>query len=334
MVVKVGINGFGRIGRAFFRIAMKDPGIDLVAINSRTGPDIMSFHLKHDSVYGTYDLSVSHTKDSLIVNGKTIPFYTETDPSQIPWKKHNVDVVVESTGVFRDRKDAAKHLTAGARKVLISAPTANADFDVIKGVNEHLYNPNKHHVISNQSCTTNCLTPIVKVLDDNFGINVGYMMTVHAYTSSQNLLDEPHQRDFRRARAAALNMIPTTTGATEAVGRIIPHLKGKLHGIAIRVPVADGSLLEFVANLKKHTSVEEINNLFLNVSKNELKGILEYSTEPLVSQDIVGNPHSAILDSELTKVMDSTFVKVLAWYDNEWGYSNRLVDVAKIVGKK
>ena len=334
MVVKVGINGFGRIGRAFFRIAMKDPGVEIVAINSRTGADAMSFLVKHDSVYGIYDLSVSHTKDSLIINGKIIPFYTETDPTKIPWKKHNVDVVVESTGVFRDRKDAAKHLTAGARKVLISAPTANADFDMLKGVNEHKYDPNKHNVISNQSCTTNCLAPIVKVLDDNFGVDVGYMITAHAYTSSQSLLDEPNPRDQRRARAGALNMIPTSTGATEAVGRVLPHLLGKLHGIAIRVPVADGSLLEFVANIKKSATVEQINNLFLNVANNELKGIVEYSTSPLVSSDIIGNPHSAVFDSELTRVMNGNFIKVLAWYDNEWGYSSRLVDVCKLIGKK
>jgi len=328
-MIRVAINGFGRIGRMVFRAAYEQgfEGLDVVAVNDLTDTKTLANLLKYDSVHGKFKGEVAFDNDSLYVNGKKIRVFAERDPSNLPWKEFGIDVVIESTGFFRKRADAAKHLEAGAKKVLISAPSKDADFDVVLGVNEHKYNKNEHHIISNASCTTNCLAPIVKVLHDNFGIEKGLMTTVHSYTGDQRLVDAPH-KDLRRGRAAAHNIVPTTTGAAIAVTKVIPELQGCLDGMAIRVPTPDGSITDFVCTLKKEVSVEEINNLFKNVSQYHLKGILEYSEEPLVSSDIVGNPHSSIFDAPSTKVIGN-MVKIVAWYDNEWGYSNRMVDIAR-----
>ena len=331
-MVRVGINGFGRIGRAFFRAAYNDPDIDIVAINSRTGPEKMYFLLQHDTVYGNIGVKVGYTKEELIVNNKRIKFTTETDPTKIPWKRLGVDVVIESTGIFDELESARKHLIGGAKKVLISAPSKTAEFDIVYGVNNKLYDKERHNVISNESCTTNCLAPLVKVLNDKYGIETGFMVTVHAATASQSVVDDsPKEKDIRRARAVMNNIIPTTTGATDAVVRVIPEMRNKLHGTAIRVPVSDGSLVSFAVNLKKDVTSEEINNLFLEKSKKEFKGIIEYTDLPLVSSDIVGNPHSAIVDSLLTRVLEKRLVHIFAWYDNEFGYVSRLKDVCKIL---
>ncbi|MFH1400372.1 MAG: type I glyceraldehyde-3-phosphate dehydrogenase, partial [Nanoarchaeota archaeon] len=326
-MVRVAINGFGRIGRMVFRAGFKD--VDVVAINDLADTASLAYLLKVDSTQGRFAAEVGHDDHAIIVDGKRISVFAEKDPSKLPWKDLGVDVVMECTGIFRKRAQAALHLDAGARKVLISAPSSDADFVVVKGVNEHEYEADKHHIISNGSCTTNCLAPIVKVLNDNFGIVNGFMTTVHSYTADQRLIDTFHQ-DFRRARAAAVNIIPTTTGAASAVAQVIPSLKGKLDGIAIRVPTPTGSVTDFVCNVARGTSVDEINNLFRQVAQYHLKGIIEYSEEPLVSTDIIGNPHSCIFDAKTTSVIGGTLVKVLAWYDNEWGYSCRMVDIARL----
>jgi glyceraldehyde 3-phosphate dehydrogenase len=331
MVKKVAINGFGRIGRMVFKAGINNPDIEFIAINDLTDPKTLAHLLKYDSVHGVFQGTIGHDDSAIIVNGKRIPIYAKKDPSELPWKDLNVDVIVESTGFFTKREGAQKHITAGAKKVIITAPAdGEIDFNVVKGVNEHDYNPEKHHIISNASCTTNCLAPVVKVLDDNFGIERGFMTTVHAYTGDQRLVDAPH-KDLRRARSAAVSQVPTSTGAAKAVALIMPHLKGKLDGIAVRVPVPDGSFTDFVCEVRKETSVEEINKLFKNVSEHFLKGVLEYTEDPIVSCDIVGNPNSSIFDAGLTKVIDKKMIKIGAWYDNEWGYSNRVIDIIKML---
>jgi glyceraldehyde 3-phosphate dehydrogenase len=329
-MVRVAINGFGRIGRMVFQAGFNDPSIDWVAINDLTDTKTLAHLLKYDSVHKKFPAEVSFDEKNLFVNGKRIAVIAERDPEKLPWSQMNIDVVVECTGFFTDREGAMKHIKAGAKKVLISAPAKGVDITIVKGVNEHLYNKEKHSIISNASCTTNCLAPMVKVLNDNFGVIHGFMNTTHAYTADQRLVDAPH-KDLRRARSAALSIIPTTTGAAKTVGEVIPELKGKLDGISLRVPVPDGSIVDFVCELKKDCSIEEINLLFKNVSASHLKGVLEYSEEPLVSADIIHNSHSCIFDAPSTNVIDKRFVKILGWYDNEWGYSCRMVDVIKLL---
>ncbi len=331
-MIRVAINGFGRIGRQVLQAGILDPNIEWVAVNDLTDTKTLAHLLKYDSVQGKSKYPVEATSDGIIVNNKFIKVLSEKDAAKLPWKELNIDVVVESTGFYTDREGAEKHLTAGAKKVLISAPGKNMDMTIVKGVNEHDYDKNKHHIISNASCTTNCLAPLVKVLNDNFGITTGFMTTIHAYTADQKLVDAPH-KDLRRARTAAVSIIPTTTGAAKTVGEVIPELKGKLDGVSLRVPVPAGSATDFVCNLKKPTTIEEINNLFKNVSEHHLKGILEYCEDPIVGADIIHNNHSVIFDSMSTMVIDGTFIKILGWYDNEWGYSNRMVDVIKIIGQ-
>jgi glyceraldehyde 3-phosphate dehydrogenase len=331
-MIRVAINGFGRIGRMVFQAGFKDPNIEWVAINDLTDTKTLAHLLKYDSVHGKFPGDVGYNDHSLIVNGKEIRVLAEKEPANLPWKAMNVDVAVESTGFFTDREGATKHLTAGAKKVIISAPASAVDITIVKGVNEHLYDKTKHHIISNASCTTNCLAPIVKVLNDNFGVVHGFMNTAHAYTADQRLVDAPH-KDLRRARSAALSIVPTTTGAAKTVAEVIPELKGKLDGVSLRVPIPAGSLVDFTCELKKDTSIQEINHLFHEVSIYHMKGIMEYTEDPIVSADIVDNPHSCIFDAMSTMVMEKRFVKVLGWYDNEWGYSNRMVDIIKIVGK-
>jgi len=330
-MIRVAINGFGRIGRLVFRAGMKRKGIEFVAINDLTDAKTLAYLLKYDSVHGILDADIKAKGNSIVVNGKEIKIFSEKEPENLPWKKLKIDVVVESTGIFITKEGAEKHLKAGAKKVLISAPAKgdNPIKTIVIGVNEKDYDRKKDDIISLASCTTNCLAPVVKVLNDNFGIEKGFMTTVHAYTNDQKILDLPH-KDLRRARAAAMSIIPTTTGAAKAVTLTIPELKGKLDGMAMRVPVADGSITDFVAVLKKEATAEEINKLFRSASEKSLKGILQNTEEPIVSIDIVGNPHSAIFDSELTKT-SGNLVKVVAWYDNEWGYSNRMVDFIKMI---
>ena len=328
--MRVAINGFGRIGRQVLQAGINDPAIEWVAVNDLTDPATLAHLLKYDSVFGKFSGSVEAKKDVLVVNGKEIKVFAKKDPLDLPWKDLKIDVVAECTGIFDDREGAAKHLKAGAKKVLISAPGKNVDLTMVKGVNEHVYDKKKHHVVSNASCTTNCLAPLVKVLHDNFGVKRGFMVTVHSYTADQRLVDAPH-RDLRRARAAAVNIVPTSTGAARTVAEVIPELKGKLDGFACRVPTPDGSLVQFTAELVKPASVEKINWLFREVAKYHLKGIVEYSTEPLVSRDIIKNPHSCVFDAGLTNVLDGNLVSVVGWYDNEWGYASRMVDVIKLL---
>ena len=331
--MKIGINGFGRIGRSFFREAMNRQGIEIVAVNDITDSKTLAHLLKYDSVFGILDAEIEHGEDYFIVNGKRVHVFSEKDPANIPWDKYGVEIVIESTGRFRSRSDAAKHLRGGVKKVIISAPAKGepADITIVLGVNQDAYKPEEHHVISNASCTTNCFAPLVKVLHENFGIVKGLMVTVHSYTNDQRILDLPH-KDLRRARAAAVSIIPTTTGAAKAIQSIFPELKGKLNAYSLRVPTPDGSIVDFTAEVQKHTSVEEVNNAFKKAAEGELKGILQYIEEPVVSRDIVGNPHSSIFDSLLTQVVEGNLVKVVAWYDNEWGYSTRLVDLAEFIG--
>ncbi len=334
--MRVAINGFGRIGRCFFRAALKDEefrkDFEIVAINDLTDARTLAHLLKYDSVHGILDAQVSYRENSLIVDGKEIRIFKEKDPSNLPWKELEVDIVLESTGVFRDREGASKHLDAGAKKVVISAPAKNPDVTIVLGINEEIYDPKQHSIISMASCTTNCLAPMVKVLQENFGIAKGFMTTCHAYTNDQRVLDLPH-KDLRRARACMLSIIPTTTGAARAIGEVIPEVKGKLDGMALRVPVADGSITDLVALVEKETTREEVNEAFKKAAEGKLKGILEYTEEPLVSIDIVGNPASCIFDALSTMVIGN-LVKVLGWYDNEWGYSNRLVDLMKFMKEK
>ena len=332
MGVKVGINGFGRIGRSFFR-ACRGYNIDIVAVNDLTDSKTLAHLLRYDSVHGIYPGEISAGEDYIEVDGRKIKVLAQKDPSEIPWGELGVDVVIESTGIFRDREKAKLHLEKGAKKVIISAPVKNPDITIVMGVNHEKYNPKDHNIISNASCTTNCLAPVLKVLSESYGIVRGYMVTVHAYTNDQRILDLPH-KDLRRARSAAINIVPTTTGAAKAIGEVIPELKGKLDGTARRVPVADGSLLDLTVVVEKEpASVEEVNGKFKEYAKGKLKGIMEYSEEPLVSQDIIGNSHSAIFDAGLTQVIGN-MVHVGAWYDNEWGYSCRLRDLVLYISEK
>ena len=332
MSLRVGINGFGRIGRLVFKAAQNDPEIEVVAINDLTDAKTLAHLLKYDSVHGRYPVPVSAEGDTLIAGTHKVKVSAERDPEQIDWKGMKVDVVVESTGVFRAKAQIEKHLKAGAKKVILTVPAKDEiDNTVVLGVNDDTLKASDK-IVSNASCTTNCLAPVAKVLHEKFGIKRGLMTTIHAYTNDQAILDLPH-KDLRRARAAAVSMIPTTTGAARAVGKVIPALKGKLDGMAIRVPTSDGSLVDLVAELNKTVTVEEINSAIKAAAEGELKGILEYCEDPIVSVDIVDNPHSSIFDSLSTTVMDGNFVKVLSWYDNEWGYSCRTVDMIKKVGK-
>ncbi|MGE0702816.1 MAG: type I glyceraldehyde-3-phosphate dehydrogenase [Vicinamibacterales bacterium] len=333
MAVKVGINGFGRIGRNIMRAAMNDSSIDFVAVNDLTSAATLAHLLKYDSVLGNLQAQVEATGDGIAVNGDSFKVLSMRDPAQLPWKELGVDVVFESTGLFTKREDAAKHITAGAKKVVITAPAKGPDITVALGVNEEKYDPAKHQIISNASCTTNCLAPLAKVIHERFGIRKGWMTTIHSYTNDQQLLDLPH-KDLRRARAAALSMIPTTTGAASAVGEVLPELKGRLDGISIRVPTPNVSLVDLSAIMDRKATGEEVNAALKEAAAGPLKGILTCSDEELVSIDFKGNPHSSIVDTAYTKVMDGDFVKVLSWYDNEWGYSNRCVDLLRLLVKK
>jgi len=334
MAARLAINGFGRIGRLVARIAATRPDIQLVAINDITDAPTLAHLLKYDSVHGTFP-DVTVDGDAIVIAGRRATVTSIRNPAELPWKSAGVDIVVESTGLFTSYEKAAGHLAAGAKKVIISAPPKSGDRPVktlVMGVNHTTYDPVSDHVISNASCTTNCIVPPAKVLHDNFRIRQGYMTTVHAYTNDQRILDQPH-KDLRRARAAAMSMIPTSTGAAKLIGVIFPELKGKIDGVAIRVPTPDVSIVDFACTVEKRTSAEEVNAAFKAAAEGPLKGILEYQTAPLVSIDMVGNPHSSIVDAGLTAVVDGTLVKVFAWYDNEYGYSNRIVDLAAYVGK-
>ena len=328
-MMKLAINGFGRIGRAFLRATLENKefqkNFEIVAINDLTKPQTLAHLLKYDSVFGILKREIKATDNSLTVDGKEIRVLNERDPANLLWKDLGVDYVLESTGVFRDREGASKHLQAGAKRVVISAPAKKPDITLVLGVNDKVYDPKQHQIISNASCTTNCLAPMVKVLHENFKVKRGFMTTCHAVTNDQRILDLVH-KDLRRARSAILSIILTTTGAAVAIGEVIPELKGKLDGVALRVPVADGSITDLVVEVERETSAEEVNKVFKNAAEGELKGILEYTEEPIVSNDIIGNPHSCIIDGLSTKVIGST-VKVFGWYDNEWGYSCRLVDL-------
>jgi glyceraldehyde 3-phosphate dehydrogenase len=326
MAIRVGINGFGRIGRNIMRAALGDKNIDFVAVNDITDARTLAHLLKYDSVLGNLDRSIEAKPDAISVDGDEFKVLAVKDPGQLPWKDLGVDVVFESTGKFTKRDDAAKHLAAGARKVIITAPATGPDVTIVLGVNEGAYDKSRHHVISNASCTTNCLAPVAKVVHESFTIKKAWMTTVHAYTNDQNLLDLPH-KDMRRARAAAMSIIPTTTGAAKAVGEVLPDLKGKLDGIAMRVPTPNVSVIDLVALVEKKTTVDEVNAALKAAADGPLKGIMQFETEPLVSIDFRRNAHSSIVDADYTKVMDGDFVKVLAWYDNEWGYSSRCVDL-------
>jgi len=330
MAVKVGINGFGRIGRNFFRAAYQDPALEIVAVNDITDAATLAHLLKYDSIHGRFEEKVEVRDGSLVVAGKAVKVFAAKDPAELPWKQLGVEVVIESTGKFTDREGAEKHLQAGARRVLISAPAKNPDATFVLGVNEKSYDPAKHRIISNASCTTNCLAPVAKVLLDSFGIERGLMTTIHAYTNDQRILDLPH-KDLRRARAAAVSMIPTTTGAAKAVALVIPELKGKLDGMAIRVPTANVSLVDLTVELSKAATAEEVNAAVKKAAEGPLKGILRYVEEPLVSIDFNHTPYSSEFDALSTKVIAGKMVKVLAWYDNEWGYSCRMADLAKLV---
>lgn len=331
MSIKIGINGFGRIGRNVFRASYQDPDIEIIAVNDITDAKTLAHLLKYDSVLGILDADIKFSEDAIIVNNKTTKVLSEKDPGNLPWKDMGVTIVIESTGLFRKRQDALKHIiNGGAEKVIISAPATEPDITIVLGVNEEAYVPDNHHIISNASCTTNCLAPPVKILHQEFGIEKAFMTTIHAYTSDQRLLDQPH-KDLRRARSAAVSQIPTTTGAAKAVGIVIPELKGKIDGIAVRVPTPNVSLVDLVALLKKNVTTEEINKAFKTASEGKLKGILQYTEEPLVSVDFMANPHSSIVDSLFTRITDNNLVKVLAWYDNEWGYSCRLKDLIKFI---
>jgi glyceraldehyde 3-phosphate dehydrogenase len=335
MSVKVGINGFGRIGRLVFRAGLDNKNIKFVAVNDLpVGPKTLAHLLKYDSTFGILDKEVKTTEDSLSVGGKQTKILSYKSPAEIPWKDFAVDIVVESTGIFREKEKAEGHITnGGAKKVIISAPAKGEDITVVLGVNEEKYQPQKHNIISNASCTTNCLAPMAKVLMDNFGIKSGLMTTIHSYTNDQRILDLPH-KDLRRGRAAAVSMIPTTTGAAKAIGSVMPELKGKLDGLAIRVPTPDVSLTDLTCETEKQASTETVNAAFRKASQTNLKGILEYLEAPLVSKDFVGNRYSCIFDSELTRVIAPHLVKVLGWYDNEWGYACRIVDLIEYIYKK
>ncbi|MGB7921505.1 MAG: type I glyceraldehyde-3-phosphate dehydrogenase [Desulfobacterales bacterium] len=333
MSVKLGINGFGRIGRLVFRATLKHPDVEVVAVNDLTDSATMAHLLKYDSVHGMLDRSIAAKDDAIDVDGKAVAITSIKDPAMLRWKEFGVDIVAECTGLFRDRENAEKHLAAGARKVIISAPAKDPDITIVLGVNSNRYDPRQHHVISNASCTTNCLAPVAKVLLENFGIRSGLMTTIHSYTGDQRLLDFPH-KDLRRARAAALSMIPTTTGAARAVALVLPDLAGRLNGLAIRVPTPNVSIVDFVATVEKSgLTVSDVNDALKKASEESLRGILAYSDLPLVSSDYNGSPFSSIVDAPTTYVVDN-MVKVLAWYDNETGYSSRMVDLAALIGSQ
>ncbi|WP_432136076.1 MULTISPECIES: type I glyceraldehyde-3-phosphate dehydrogenase [unclassified Streptomyces] len=334
MTIRVGINGFGRIGRNYFRALLEQGAdIEIVAVNDLGDTATTAHLLKYDTILGRLKQEVTHTEDTITVDGKTIKVLAERNPADIPWGELGVDIVIESTGIFTKKADAEKHIAGGAKKVLISAPAKDEDVTIVMGVNQDKYDPANHHVISNASCTTNCVAPMAKVLDENFGIVKGLMTTVHAYTNDQRILDFPH-KDLRRARAAAENIIPTTTGAAKATALVLPQLKGKLDGMAMRVPVPTGSVTDLVLELGREVTKEEVNAAFQKAAEGELKGILEYTEDPIVSSDIVNAPASCTFDSSLTMVQEGKNVKVIGWYDNEWGYSNRLVDLTVFVGNQ
>lgn len=332
-MTRIGINGFGRIGRNFLRAALaQNSNLEIVAVNDLSDPAGLAHLLKYDSITGRLNAVVTVEGDSIIVNGKTIKVLAERDPANLPWKQLGVDIVIESTGIFTDAEKAKKHIEAGAKKVIISAPATNEDATFVIGVNEHLYDPSNHHIISNASCTTNCLAPLAKVFNDKFGIVNGLMTTVHAYTADQNLQDGPH-KDLRRARAAALNIVPSTTGAAKAIGLVLPELKGKLDGFALRVPVPTGSITDLTLVSQKKVTVDEIKAAYKEAAAGPMKGILMYTEDEIVSSDIVTDAHSSIFDAGLVRVIDNT-VKLSSWYDNEWGYSNRLVELTSLVASK
>jgi glyceraldehyde 3-phosphate dehydrogenase len=333
MTTKIGINGFGRIGRMVFRKAITDPTIQIVAINASYPAETLAHLIKYDTVQGKFDVDIQTEQDALVVNGRRIQLLSSRDPLTLPWGDLGVDIVVEATGKFNDRVGASKHLHSGAKKVILTAPGKNEDVTIVVGVNEQTYDAEQHQIISNASCTTNCLAPIAKVLDDQFGIIHGMMTTVHSYTNDQKNLDNPH-KDLRRARACAQSIIPTSTGAAKAVGKVLPHLSGKLNGFALRVPTPNVSVVDLVVDVRRPVTVEAVNEAFKAASIDKLKGIIEYTEEPLVSVDFVGNAHSSIIDGLSTMVMGDNQVKVIAWYDNEWGYSCRVVDLVKYVGER
>jgi glyceraldehyde 3-phosphate dehydrogenase len=333
MPIKVGINGFGRIGRNVVRAGLNNPNIEFVAANDLTDTRTLAHLLKYDSVLGPFQGTVEVGADSISMNGKPMKIFASKDPAAIDWSSVGAEIVIESTGKFTDAKDAAKHLHGTVKKVIISAPAKNEDITIVLGVNDSAYDPAKHNIISNASCTTNCLAPLAKVINDKFGIEKGSMTTVHSYTNDQNVLDFPHT-DLRRARAAALNMIPTSTGAAKAIGLVLPELKGKLDGYAMRVPTPDVSVVDLVAVLKKDATAEEVNAALKEAAEGPLKGILAYTEDPVVSTDMLNNPNSSIVDADLTKVIGGNLLKVVSWYDNEWGYSNRVVDLVAFLGKK
>jgi glyceraldehyde 3-phosphate dehydrogenase len=333
MAIKVGINGFGRIGRNVVRAGLNNPEIEFVAANDLTDTKTLAHLLKYDSTLGRLQADVKVDGDTISVNGKPIKIFAVKDPAELDWSSVGAQIVIESTGKFTDAKDAAKHLRGTVKKVIISAPAKNEDVTIVLGVNDNMYNPAKHNVVSNASCTTNCLAPVVKVLNDKFGVEKGSMTTIHSYTNDQNVLDFPH-KDLRRARAAAINMIPTTTGAAKAIGLVLPELKGKLDGYAMRVPTPNVSVVDFVAVTTKPATAEGVNAAMKEASEGPLKGILGYTDDPVVSSDLMHNSNSSILDSQLTKVLDGNLVKVVSWYDNEWGYSCRCVDLAVFLAKK
>ncbi len=338
-MIRIGINGFGRIGRNVLRAAFQHTQygkeFEIIAINDLGNTEILAHLLKYDSIYGRFDGDVHAKENGIDINGNFLEFFSQVNPTNIPWGKYDIDVVIESTGVFRDREGASKHLEAGAKKVVISAPAKDPDITIVLGVNEQLYDADKHNIVSNASCTTNSLAPPVKILNDKFGIEKGIMTTIHSYTGDQRILDFPH-KDLRRARAASVSIIPTTTGAAKAVSLVIPEMEGKIDGLAVRVPTPDGSLTDFTCVLKKEVTRDEINDALKNAAESNLKGILEYSEEPLVSVDIIGNPHSAIIDGLSTTVVggQGNLAKIFSWYDNEWGYSCRIVDLINYMFQK
>jgi len=337
MAVKVGINGFGRIGRLVYRAALakQSTNLDFVAVNDLpVGTQILAHLLKYDSNFGTLNMIVEAKDDALVINGKTVKVLSAKSPAEIPWKDYGVEMVIESSGVFTDKEKCIGHITnGGAKKIIITAPAKGQDVTIVMGVNDKVYDPKKHNIISNASCTTNCLAPMAKVLMDNFGIKSGLMTTIHSYTNDQRILDLPH-KDLRRARAAAVSIIPTTTGAAKAIGEVIPELKGKMDGLAIRVPTPDVSLTDLTCIIEKDATAESVNEAFKKASQAELKGILQYLTEPLVSKDFYGSNYSCIFDAELTRVIDGKLVKIMGWYDNEWAYSCRVVDLCDLIIKK
>jgi glyceraldehyde 3-phosphate dehydrogenase len=334
MTTRVGINGFGRIGRNVFRAALNREDIEIVAVNDLTDAATLAMLLKYDSVHGVLNADISAEDNAIVVNGRRITVFAESDPGQIPWGEHGIDIVIESTGRFTDKTKAEVHITkGGARKVIISAPAKNEDITIVMGVNDSVYDPDKHHVISNASCTTNCLAPVAKIIDEAFGIERGLMTTVHSYTNDQKILDLPH-KDMRRARAAGLSIIPTSTGAAKAVALVLPHLKGRLNGMAMRVPTPNVSVVDLTVELRNSADAQAVNEALKQAAQGPLKGILEYSDEPLVSRDYNGDSHSAIVDGLSTMNVDDKFVKIVAWYDNEWGYSNRVIDLAAFIAKR